>query len=148
MQSTNWKCNSLVCIIGLFCHSTSVLELLIEMLAHTGFSISLTAIHDMINSLSHKAHEKLKHMSESLLASFVYDNFEMDFKSWMPTVEKPDSMMTHTMSALAFPLAHSVLPDDLKCSSELWETDPNNLHAEDRAKHPQRSWMHVMQAIH
>ena len=73
-------------------------ELLIEMLMHTGLSISLTAIHDMINSLSHKAHKKLKRMSESLLASFVYDNFDMDFKSWMPTVEKPGSTMTHATS--------------------------------------------------
>jgi len=79
MQLTNWKCNSLACIIGLFCHSTSTPELLIEMLMHAGLSISLTAIHDMIDSLSQKAHEKLKHVSKSLLASFVYDNFDMDF---------------------------------------------------------------------
>ena len=112
-------------------------ELLIKMLGHASLSISLTAIHDMIDSLSQKAHEKLKCMSKSLLASFVYDNFDMDFRSWMPTVEKPGSMMTHTTSAFAFPLAHGVIPGDLKCSGKLWATDPNNLGAEDRAKHPQ-----------
>jgi len=85
----------------------------------------------MINSLSQKAHEKLKSVSKSLLASFVYDNFDMDFKSWMPTVEKPGSTMTHATSAFAFPLAHGVIPEDLKCSGELWATDPNNLAAED-----------------
>jgi len=102
----------------------------------------------MINSLSHKAHEKLKHMSETLLASFVYDNFDMDFKTWMPTVKKPGSMMTHATSVFAFPLAHGVLPDDLKCSAELWATNPNNLGIEDQAKHPQHLWMHAVQAIH
>ena len=148
MQLTNRKCNSLACIIGLFCHSTSAPELLIEMLVHASLSISLTTIHDMINSLSQKAHKNLKHMSKSLLASFVYDNFDMDFKFWVPTVKKLGSTMTHTTSAFVFPLAHSVIPGDLKCSGELWVTDPNNLHAEDRAKRPQQSWMHAMQAIH
>ena len=125
-----------------------MLELLIKMLAHTGLSISLTTIHDMINSLSHKAHEKLKCVSQSLLASFIYDNFDMDFKSWMPTVKKPSSTMTHATSAFAFPLAHGMILDDLKCSSELWATDPNNLAAEDRVKCPQRSWMHAVHASH
>jgi len=148
MQLMNRKCNSLTCIIGLFCHSTSTLELLIEMLMHASLSISLTTIHDMINSLSQKAHENLKHMSKSLLASFVYDNFDMDFKSWVPTVEKLGSTMTHVTSVLAFPLAHSMTADDLKCSSELWATSHNSLAAEDRVKCPQCSWMHTAQAIH
>src|SRR5882724_1457200 len=144
MQSTNRKCNSLACIIGLFCHSTSAPELLIEMLAHTGLSISLSAIHDMINSLSQKAHEKLKSVSKSLLASFVYDNFDMDFKSWMLMVEKPGSTLTHATSAFAFPLAHGVVANDLKCSEMLWRTDPINPSIEDHAQRPRYSWIHAM----
>ena len=87
---------------------------------HASLSISLTTIHNMISSLSTKAHERLKSLSHNLLASFVYDNFDMDFKSWMPTVEKPGSTLTHATSAFAFLLAHGVVTDDLKCSEMLW----------------------------
>ena len=66
----------------------------------------------------------------------------------MPMVEKLGLTMTHATSTFAFPLAHSVIPDDLKCSDELWATDPNNLAAGDRVKRPQRLWMHAAQAIH
>ena len=137
MQSTNQKCNSLACIIGLFCHSTSAPELIVEMLAHAGLSTSLTAIHNKVNSLSRKAHEQLKTLSHTQLASFVYDNFDMDFKSWQPTVEKPGSTLTHATAAFAFPLAHGVVPDDLKCSAMLWETDPRNPNVEEHMRCPQ-----------
>jgi hypothetical protein len=148
MQSTNQKCNSLACIIGLFCHSTSAPELVVEMLAHAGLSISLTAIHDMISSLSTKAHERLRSLSQNLTASFVYDNFDMDFKSWMPTVEKPGSTLTHATSAFAFPLAHGVVSNDLKCSAMLWQNEPNNPNVEDHARRPRYSWIHALRAIH
>jgi hypothetical protein len=37
----------------------------VEMLAHAGLSISLTAVHNMVNSLSSKAHEMLKILSST-----------------------------------------------------------------------------------
>ncbi|KAI0258557.1 hypothetical protein BC834DRAFT_813350, partial [Gloeopeniophorella convolvens] len=59
MQSTNQRCNALACFIGLFCHSTSAPELVIEMLAHAGLSVSITGIHNVISSLSKDAHTNI-----------------------------------------------------------------------------------------
>jgi len=71
----------------------------------------------------------------------------MDFKAWLPTVEKPGSTLTHATAAFAFPLTHNVVPDDLKCSATLWETDPNNPNVEDHMRHPQQSWIHTIHAL-
>ncbi|KAG5650233.1 hypothetical protein H0H81_000219 [Sphagnurus paluster] len=59
MMNTNQRCNPVAAVIGIFCHSTSAPELVTEMLAHAGLSISTTATHDMVNSLSLKSHLKL-----------------------------------------------------------------------------------------
>ncbi|KAK7683367.1 hypothetical protein QCA50_013629 [Cerrena zonata] len=48
MNSTNQRCNPLASIIGIFLHSTSTPELVIEVLAHAGLSLSLRAIHTMV----------------------------------------------------------------------------------------------------
>ncbi|KAI0258558.1 hypothetical protein BC834DRAFT_812807, partial [Gloeopeniophorella convolvens] len=63
---------------------------------------------------------KLRALASTRLASFVYDNFEMDFKSWQQNVDKPGSTLVHATSAFAFPLEHGVVPDDLKCANQLW----------------------------
>ncbi|KAG6895067.1 hypothetical protein C0992_003266 [Termitomyces sp. T32_za158] len=125
-MSKNQRCNAFASVIGIFCRSTSMPELAIEMLAHMGLSISLTSIHNMVSSLSRKSHLELQHLASSLTASFAYDNFDIDLKSWLPTVEKPGSTLQHATSALAFPLMHGIVPDDLKCSAELWANDLNN----------------------
>lgn len=81
LQSTNQKCNALASTIGLFLHSTSAPELVTEVLAHAGLSISVSAIHSMVNSLSVTSGEHLRVLGKTFLASFGYDNFDMDFKS-------------------------------------------------------------------
>src|SRR5882757_4220392 len=105
MHSTNQKCNPLASVIGLFLHSTSTLELVIEMLAHCGLSISLPSIHKVVLSLSVKARENLQHLFVDMHASFVYDNFDMDFKSWQSSIDGPGNTLIHATSAFAFPLA-------------------------------------------
>jgi hypothetical protein len=140
-MSTNERCNPLAAIIGLFCHSTSAPELVIEMLTHTGLSISLTSIHNMVDSLSQKSLQKLRELAKTQLVAFAYDNFDMDFKSSLPVIERAGSTLQHATSALAFPLMHSVVPDDLKCSAELWQSDSLNLWIPDSNKRPKRTWM-------
>lgn len=141
LQSTNQKCNALASTIGLFLHSTSAPELVIEVLAHSGLSISVSAIHAMVNSLSVTSSERLRTLAKTLLATFAYDNFDMDFKSWVSTVERPGSTLRHGTSALAFSLAHGVCADDLKCASELWSTDPLNPHIPASQHRQPRSWI-------
>ncbi|KAI0258004.1 hypothetical protein BC834DRAFT_837151, partial [Gloeopeniophorella convolvens] len=146
MQSTNQKCNSMASLIGLFCHSTSTPELVVEMLAHTGLSISSTAVHNIVNSLSKDAHMQLRKLASTRLASFVYDNFDMDFKSWSHTADKPGSTLIHATSAFAFPLQHGVTPDDLKHVEVLWSNSPLNPSIPDSAKRAPRSWLDAMDA--
>ncbi|KIK90616.1 hypothetical protein PAXRUDRAFT_85531, partial [Paxillus rubicundulus Ve08.2h10] len=56
----------------------------------------------------------------SLLASYVYDNFDVNLKSQVSTVEKSNDSLKHLISGLLFPMVHGVCTDDLKCSDELW----------------------------
>ncbi|KAJ7683798.1 hypothetical protein B0H17DRAFT_985696, partial [Mycena rosella] len=52
MQRRNPKCNALESVVGIFLHSTNTPEKVIQALAHMGISISQTAIHRAIHSLS------------------------------------------------------------------------------------------------
>ncbi|KAF8971524.1 hypothetical protein BDZ97DRAFT_1786939 [Flammula alnicola] len=148
LVTTNQKCNPIASIIGIFCHSTSTPELVVEMLAHAGLSISQTSIHKMITSLSAKAHIQVKELARTMLGSFVYDNFDMDFKSSQPTVEKPGVTLKHATSALVFPLAHGVTADDLKCSEELWRSNPLNPHILEQDRKPTRTWVDCLPHAH
>ncbi|RPD54026.1 hypothetical protein L227DRAFT_512401 [Lentinus tigrinus ALCF2SS1-6] len=148
MISTNQRCNALASLVGLFCHSTSAPELVIEVLSRTGLSISLTAIHDMITSLSRNSSEAIRWLAKTLLCAFAYDNFDMDFKSSVPTVEKPGSTLQHATSALIFPLEHGVVPADLKFASELWHTDPCNPFLPEDDRPPRRTWVDCMPPPH
>ncbi|KAF9488890.1 hypothetical protein BDN71DRAFT_1533419, partial [Pleurotus eryngii] len=125
LNTTNKCCNAIAAIIGMLCHATSAPELVIELLSHIRISTSTTAIHDMVSLLSSKSYRKLRLLAKTLLAALAYDNFDMDFKSSQPTVGKPEVTLKHTTSVLALPLLH-VVADDLKCSAELWASDPMN----------------------
>ncbi|TCD59776.1 hypothetical protein EIP91_011478 [Steccherinum ochraceum] len=126
MLSTNQKCNPVAAMIGFFLHSTSAPELVIEVLAHAGLSTSPTAIHSMVNSLSEKSAKRIREIAKTKTAAFAYDNFDMDFKSWSSTMDRPGTTLQHLTSALIFPLEHEAQPADLKFADELWDTDPIN----------------------
>ena len=102
--SSNQKCNALPSMLGLFCHSTNALELVIEILAHAGLSILTGSIHNMVNSLSTKSVDKIQALAQTLMASFAYDNFDMEFKSHIPTIEKHGDSLKHATSVIIFPL--------------------------------------------
>jgi len=146
MQSTNQKCNPLASVIGLFLHSTSTPELVIEMLAHCGLSISPSSIHTAVSSLSVNAQESLRHLFSDMCASFVYDNFDMDFKSWQSSVDGPGTTLIHATSAFAFPLMHGTTSEDLDCAQLLWATDPRNPAIPSNEKRPPYAWANAMDA--
>jgi len=132
-MSSNQKCNALPSMLGLFCHSTNTPELVIETLAHAGLSISMTSIHNMVNSLLIKSMDHIRSLACTLTASFAYDNFDMEFKSHTPTVEKHGDSLKHATSAIIFPLINTSA-QDLMCSDELWNTDPINPYIQDHQK--------------
>ena len=69
----------------------------------------------------------LQTLGRSLIASYAYDNFDVDLKSQVPTVEKSNDSLKHLTSGLLFPLVHGVVLDDLRCSDELWKKSLLNL---------------------
>jgi hypothetical protein len=87
----------------MFCHSASVPEKAIKMLSHAGFSISLTAIHQAIDSLSEEASARLKESVQTLTTSFAYNNFDMAFKVANPMVKNESTFISAT-SATSLPL--------------------------------------------
>ncbi|KAI6037302.1 hypothetical protein BKA83DRAFT_4042727, partial [Pisolithus microcarpus] len=66
-------------------------------------------------------------LGQSLLASYAYNNFDVDLKTLALTVEKSNDSLKHLTSGLLFPLVHGVTLNDLKCSEELWRKSALNL---------------------
>ncbi|KAF8192847.1 hypothetical protein K438DRAFT_1589904, partial [Mycena galopus ATCC 62051] len=126
MQSRNSKCNALESVFGIFLHSTNTPEKVIQALAHMGISISPTAIHRAIHSLSGETFETLRDMGETLLVGYAYDNFDINFPTIVPTIEKAADPLTHLTSGALICLEHGVVSADLECSEELWAKSPLN----------------------
>ncbi|KAI6108692.1 hypothetical protein EDD16DRAFT_1738317 [Pisolithus croceorrhizus] len=130
MQSMNQKANALQSIIGIFLQSAHTLQKVIDTLAHIGILILTEMINGAIRSLSAESQNHLQTLGQSLLTSYAYDNFDVDLKSHLPTVEKSHNSLKHLTSGLLFPLGHGVTTKDLMCSEELWEQSVINSHVE------------------
>ncbi|THU81484.1 hypothetical protein K435DRAFT_561231, partial [Dendrothele bispora CBS 962.96] len=127
LHSTNQRCNYFQAIFGIFLHSFSVPEKVIEALSHAGVSVALSSIHNAVNTLSVKASHRLKAAVQGLTTMFTYDNFDIKFKAWEPTLEHTSSFVSAT-SATAIPI-YGVGDQNrhiLRCSSALWEKSPLN----------------------
>ncbi|KAF8120000.1 hypothetical protein EV363DRAFT_1408618 [Boletus edulis] len=135
MQGINQKSNALQSIIGFFLQSVHAPYSVINTLAHLGVSISPDAINNALRSLSKEAELSLRNLGHSLIASYAYDNFDVDLKSHVPTVEKSNDSLKHLTSGLLFPLAHGITPDDLRCSDELWKKSLLNPEADGQQLH-------------
>ena len=125
-------------------------ERIIEMLAHSSLCISVTSIHQMASSLSNKSAKKIFDISKDMLVSVAYNNFDMEFKSHLPTIESSGSTMKHATSAIVFQLEQAT-PDDLKCSDALWSTNPNNPQLAEHQKQKKvtlLSCLHIMTKAH
>ena len=144
MFSTNQKCNALATAMGFFFHSTNTPELVVEVFAHAGLSVSTTTIHNIVNSLSKSANDEIQKLAKTKVFAFAYDNFDMDFKSWSSTIEKPGDTFKHATSALVFPLAHGVAPEDLKHCASLWTTSPLNPGIPREQKRDTTSWKRLL----
>ncbi|KAF8334504.1 hypothetical protein F5887DRAFT_892649, partial [Amanita rubescens] len=129
MQNTNQKANNLQSLVGSFLHSCCTPERVVNALAQMGISISMTSVLTAIKSLSNEASRSLRELGQTLLASYAYDNFDVNLKTSMPVVENPFETLKHLTSGLLIRLEHGVTREDLKCSAELWaksHLNPNN----------------------
>lgn len=147
MQGRNQKCNAFQSVNGLFLRSANTPEKVIKTLAHMGNSISLGAIHSAVNSLSNESEDALIAQGQTLLTLWAYDNFDVDLKVLVPTVEKQQDTLTHLTSATLIRLEHGVKLEDLRCSEYLWQRsllNPNR----DRHLLPPRPSMDALEKLH
>ncbi|KAJ6550353.1 hypothetical protein B0H10DRAFT_1850543 [Mycena sp. CBHHK59/15] len=120
MQSRNSKCNALESVFSIFLHSTNTPEKVIQALAHMGILISPSSISTAIHSLSAETAETLREMGQTLLVGYAYDNFDVNFPTIVPTIEKVADPLTHLTSGTFMYLQHGIPLPDLECSEELW----------------------------
>ncbi|KAG1892850.1 uncharacterized protein F5891DRAFT_986368 [Suillus fuscotomentosus] len=147
MQSMNRKSNALQSIIGIFLQSMHTPQNVVDTLARIGISISTDAIHAAVKSMSAESQNAMRELGQSLLASYAYDNFDVDLKSHLPVVEKSNDSLKHLTSGLMFPLRHGITIDDLKCSEELWKQSALNTQAIEQDLPPHRTWKDLL-SIH
>ncbi|KIM55780.1 hypothetical protein SCLCIDRAFT_17343 [Scleroderma citrinum Foug A] len=113
-------------VLGIFFQSTHTPQKVINTLARIGISISTETINAAVRSLSIESANKLRTLGQSLLAAYAYNNFDVDLKSHVLTVEKTNDSLKHLTSGILFPLVHGMTSDDLKCAEELWRLAPTN----------------------
>ena len=113
--------------MGFFMKSTCVPEKVVEVMAHAGLSISLSAIYNAVASISKEISRNIKKEVRTLRAAFAYDNFDIAFISAQPTLENRSSFVSAT-SATIIPLygVDESNADALRCSAKMWACDPRN----------------------
>lgn len=126
MHGINQKANMLQSFLGFFMQSTHAPQKVIDTFAWLGVSISTDAINLVVQSLSAESQNTLQDLGQSLLASYTYDNFDVDLKLEVASVEKSTESLKHLTSGLLFPIVHGVGVKDLRCSDELWRKSPLN----------------------
>jgi hypothetical protein len=52
-------------------------------------------------------------MGQTLLVGYAYDNFDIDFKTNVPSIEKSGETLTHLTSGTLIHLDHGVTHEDL-----------------------------------
>jgi len=116
-NSLNMNFNTFQSIVGFFCDSKCTPEIVCEMLAHMGISVSVGATWNMVKSLHKHANICLKTLPPG---NMIYDIFDMDFKVAQP-VAGHDSMHMSATSVTFAPYPGTTL-DDLQFTKELHET--------------------------
>ncbi|KAF8575412.1 hypothetical protein K439DRAFT_1296560, partial [Ramaria rubella] len=125
MISVNQWCNLLASINGFFCHASGAPETVINMMAHTGLSISTTSIHCATVSLSEESRKRIHELGQTFCTAWVFDNIGWHQKPADPTLENQGTHVEAT-TAMFIPLEHGVTAEDLHCSKALWATSPIN----------------------
>ena len=129
MQSSNQRCNALQSTFGIFLHASNTPETVRHLLSRIGVSISSNTINQAISHLSKEAEVEIQCLGRTQLASYAYDNLDIDLKHSVPTVETPHDTLIHLTTETMLPLYHGVSLQDLNCSDILWKSSVNNPHA-------------------
>ncbi|KAL1658513.1 hypothetical protein GGF50DRAFT_120789 [Schizophyllum commune] len=127
MQSVNQKCNAFQATVGIYLKSCNTPERVVDCLQRMGISISQDSIYSAINSLSLEAIEQLRHMGQSLLIGYIFDNLDIDFSHATSTVENAGDTLAHLTAGTAVYLDHGAHPDVFRCSELLYQHSRFNI---------------------
>lgn len=97
------------------------------MLTHSGISVSVSSINNIVSSLSRNAHKELHKLCENLLFAIAYDNFDVAFDVSVPTVENGGHSLVHLTSGTAILLEHIDNAEHLRVSNYMWDWSRFNL---------------------
>jgi hypothetical protein len=120
-NSSNKNFNALQCIVGFFLESKCAPENIVELLSHMGVSVSTQTNRNIVNSLTKSARLRNKNLPDSM---FIYDNFDLDFKTAQPTLGNTGTHISMTSATFA-PYANCEMAD-LRFAKELHETSRFN----------------------
>ena len=124
-NSTNSHCNAFQAVQGFFLESMNAPERVIDVLAHSGWSVSVSSIVKMVRSLTIERQKHIRELSKDGLCALAYDNLDFDFKTKEATLENPGAFESITTGTF-IPLGHGTTLDDLRFSDELWKKSPLN----------------------
>ncbi|KAI6002201.1 hypothetical protein F5J12DRAFT_723243, partial [Pisolithus orientalis] len=116
----------------------------IDTLAHLGILVSTDTINMAIQSLSQESQNSLQQLGQSLLTSYVYDNFDINLKHYILTAETSSDSLKHLTSGLLFPFVHGVTLNDLKCSKHLWNMPALSPQANGLHTPPKCAWWELL----
>jgi hypothetical protein len=120
MQATNQRCNSMQALVGVFLQSCNVSKQTRNFLSHLGISISVTSINRAIKNLSKEAYRDIQRTGATFLASYAYDNLDINLPHVVPTVEgSATDTLVHLTTASMFPLHPMTKRDDLNYSDHI-----------------------------
>lgn len=146
MQGINQKFNTLQSIVRFFLQLVHAPYNLINTLTHIGLSISTNAKNIVLPSLSMESEHILQTLGHELITSYTYDNFDVNLKSHVPTIEKLNDSLKHLTSGLLFPLVHRVVSDDLQCLDKLWKKSLLNPDL-DVSRHKAHTWWNFISLL-
>lgn len=120
LYANNQQCNLIPAVVGIFLHACNAPERVVDVLWRMNTSMSIASINNAINSLSVESAINIKEAGQTLLYSYVLDNFDIQLKHKTTTVEQSTDTLFHLISASLIKLVHAT-KSDLKFSPELWE---------------------------
>lgn len=122
MQATNQKCNMLQGLVGIFLQSCNIPDQARDFLVHLGVSASVSTMNRAMKHLSREAFLEMQRLGSTFLASYAYDNLDVDLIHSTPSIESyMGDTHVHLTAASMFPLHPSTTSADLDFSNRLRE---------------------------
>src|SRR5260370_32321229 len=111
MNSTNSWCNAFQAIQGYILESINAPEHIINVLAHSRWSVSVPMVVKMVEALTKNHQHILQDLSTHGLCTIAYDNLDFDFKVKELTLENPGGFASITTGTFVLLSPETTLND-------------------------------------